>query len=314
VGVHVHVLAHTQDGAPQHTDRIAAHARAMRAVDPAAEIYFNSNELEPASLTTVLGEMGEVIDGAEFHGKWPYGGTPSLPAGTFGEWLNEVPLVERKSNETWRDKLSKLRAAAVAAGYPQLKLANNEFGLGKSDRLVGFNRYTKSLVAVEFAMEMFIAGYDVAAFWDNGDGGKARNEEQMLLSTATGYRFNPMHFGLEMLAVAANTTYLPLNTSERRVHGFASLALSARSDKSDVLRIYLLNKLETPASVSISLHAGVPLPRMAQAMVDTADHWGALRDLQVKCAYGSPWLATPMMCEVQLPPLSFAMVRTADSE
>ena len=32
------------------------------------------------------------------------------------------------------------------------------------------------MVAVELAMEMYVAGYDVAAFWDNGDGGDGGHE------------------------------------------------------------------------------------------------------------------------------------------
>ena len=32
------------------------------------------------------------------------------------------------------------------------------------------------MVAVELAMEMYVAGYDVAAFWDNGDGGDCGHE------------------------------------------------------------------------------------------------------------------------------------------
>ena len=42
--------------------------------------------------------------GAEFHGKWPYGGRPKLPAFSYAEWLLEVPLIEHKSKQTWRAK------------------------------------------------------------------------------------------------------------------------------------------------------------------------------------------------------------------
>ena len=177
-----------EDDALQHGDTIAAHAHAMRAVDPTAKILFNDNGLQPKQLERFLSEVGDAIDGAEFHGKWPFGGLPDLPPATFAEWLEEVPLLERKSNQTWRDKLTGLRAAAKAAGRPELLLANNEFGLGKPSALVNFSRYTKSLVVVEFALEMYVAGYDVAAFWDNGDGGMTDHTDHMLLSTAAGYR------------------------------------------------------------------------------------------------------------------------------
>ena len=48
---------------------------------------------------------------------------------------------------------------------------------------------------------MYVSGYDVAAFWDNGDGGHADHDDQMLLSTASGYRFNPMRLAIEMSRV-----------------------------------------------------------------------------------------------------------------
>lgn len=63
--------------------------------------------------------------------------------------------MEHKSGQTWRDKIAGLRAAAKEAGRPDLMLANNEFGLGKPAALVGFNRFTKGLVNVEFALEMY---------------------------------------------------------------------------------------------------------------------------------------------------------------
>ena len=86
--------------------------------------------------------------------------------------------MERKSGETWREKIAGLRQAAEEAGRPELMLANNEYGLGEPLNLEGFNRFTKSLVAVEFAMEMYVAGYDVAAFWDNHDGGNKNHDDQ----------------------------------------------------------------------------------------------------------------------------------------
>lgn len=63
-----------------------------------------------------------------------------------------------------------MRKAAAAAGQPDFLLANNEYGLGKPSNMVGFNRFTKGLVNIEFAMELYIGGYDMAALWDNGCG------------------------------------------------------------------------------------------------------------------------------------------------
>ena len=289
-----------EDAALGDAEALAAHARAMRAVDPTAKIFFNENAITPASLERFLNEVGnDVFDGVEFHGKWPYGSHAPLPPATFAEWLEEVPLIERTSGQTWRDKVGGMRALATKLGRPDFLLANNEYGLGHIENLVGFNKYTKSLVVVELALEMFVAGYDVAAFWDNGDGGLAANADRMLLSTAAGYRFNPMVIGLEMLASAANQTYLAVTTTQRRVHGFAARAAAA-----PFLRLYLLNKLEAPQAVRIQLPAGGAPLLFAEAMVDTDDHWGTRRALDVSCDGG--------VCEATLPPLSFTMLSSDD--
>ena len=46
--------------------------------------------------------------------KWPFGGKPGLAPGTYEEWIKEVPLVERKSGQTWREKISDLRGGSYA--------------------------------------------------------------------------------------------------------------------------------------------------------------------------------------------------------
>jgi hypothetical protein len=116
-----------EDGAPEHPDMIAQVAHAIKAVDPKLKAFWNDNGLNPASLKAFLQATGSVMDGAEFHGKWPYGGDPNLPAFTYQQWLNEVPLVEHKSGQTWREKIAELRVAAAEAGRPDFLLANNEY-------------------------------------------------------------------------------------------------------------------------------------------------------------------------------------------
>jgi hypothetical protein len=185
-------------------------------------------------------------------------------------------------------------------------LANNEFGLGKPTNLEGFNRYTKSMVVVEFALEMYVAGYDVAAFWDNSDGGSADHDDQMLFSSGADWRFNPMHIGLELLAESAghqmlNTSsyYSNPNVHTDRVHGFA-----ARDGDTNQLRVYLINKMESTMSVRINLpESSTDRGKFTVvSMVDTEDHW-ALRNvsaLPVLCSGGA--------CDVDLPQVSFTML------
>ena len=217
-----------EDGAimPRNLALIRAHALAIKRIDPLAKTFFNSNGISGSALQKALATVGKSIDGVEFHGKWPHGGDPYQHGqGTFNQWLTEVPLMEHRKHYTWRGKIAALRAAAAAVGRADLLLANNEYGLGKPPTLVGFNRYTKGLVVAEFALEMFVGGYDMAAFWDNSDGGHLDHGDQMLMDTAANYRFNPAHLAMHVLypAATSNASMVAFNTSLARVHGFAAL-------------------------------------------------------------------------------------------
>ena len=158
----------------------------------------------------------------------------------------------------------------------------------------------RPLLVVDFALALFVAGLDLAAFWDNGDGGNADHADQMLLDTAAGYRMNPMHIGLGLLFTAANATMLPLQTSDPRLYGLAARADSGR------LRVLLLNKRPALATLSLSLPASLaPLTR-GTSMVDTSDHWGAAVHTPVQCEDGR--------CLASLPALSFTMLESESQE
>ena len=310
-----------EDGAqkPQNTLRIAEHVRAMKAVDASLKAFWNDNDIQPNDLRAFLNATGTLMDGAEFHGKWPYGGNPKgFQPPTFSQFLNEVPLMEHKSGQSWREKIQGLRAAAVAAGRPEFLLANNEFGLGKPNLFTdpGFTRFTKGLIIVEFALEMYASGYDLAAFWDNGDGATcgtpALGEGHMLLDTAAGYRMNPMHFGLEMLAKSTGLTLFPLSTSNKRIHGFVGRRnTSTAAAAAGHAEYYLINKFESAMPVTIdgvvavdAAAAARMLPSMLESMVDTSDHWGTVTSSSnsITCTAGAN------ACTFTLPPLSFSRI------
>jgi hypothetical protein len=151
-----------------HADRIALHAKAMKAVDPTIKTMFSSNELRPHSLEAVMTQVGvDLLDGVDLHGKWPKGGKDG-PSLTFEQYLNEVPLLDHKCGESWRDRLAGLRNVTTSLGRgADFMLMNNEFGLGKPGRYQGgWTRYQKSLALIEFNLELHIAGFDVACMCD----------------------------------------------------------------------------------------------------------------------------------------------------
>eukprot|EP00041_Stephanoeca_diplocostata_P035070 m.1224826 g.1224826 ORF g.1224826 m.1224826 type:complete len:595 (+) comp24627_c0_seq9:70-1854(+) len=308
-----------EDGAsiPAHTEQIANHARAMKQVDPTIKIFWNDNDLNAGKIANFLKITGPgVMDGAEFHGKWPYGGTPPLRPATFDQWLTEAPLMERKSRTLWRDRIAPMRKAAAAAGQREFLLANNEYGLGKPSNMVGFNRFTKSLVNIEFAMELFIGGYDMAALWDNGDGqtmGTPRSNnslyDQMLLDTDADFRMNPVHFGLELLFTSVNTSMLAFNTTAPRVHGFCSEPPSrvhapAHASAPNHTCCFLINKIQVDVTVHIRVPADLPRLSQARSVEDTSDHWGRLTDTSARMQVVQTTDVT-VVYAVTLPSLSF---------
>ena len=195
--------------------------------------------------------------------------------------------------------------AAAQAGRPDLLLANNEYGLGKPSALNNFTRFGKSMVVAEFAMEMYIGGYDIASFWDNGDGcspsaSSCDHSDHMLMDSIAAYRMNPMHFGLELLARATNSTMRAVTTSTSRVHGFA-----AKDMEQNTIRLYLINKLEQAQPVQIVLpdtQARVDGATI-ESMVDTDDHWGEI-DASGTAACGS----NGALCHAVLPPVSISVI------
>ena len=280
---------------PANTQRIVEHVKAMKAVDPTLKALWNDNGISPDGLIQFLNASGKWMDGVEFHGKWPYGGTPKgFPNATLRQFLHEVPLLEHKSGQSWGDKIGRLRKAAVAAGRPDLILANNEYGLGKPNLFLdgNFTRYTRALVVVELALDMYASGYDIAAFWDNGDGGQLSMSEHMLLDSSHDYRMNPMHLGLTMLSRSTAMRMLALHSSSARVHGFA-----AKHQTTNALEYYLINKFEV--SMPVVVRGGVKA-RTVQSMVDSRDHWGALVTSTVNNASSN--------VSFTLPPLSFSRI------
>ena len=126
----------------------------------------------------------------------------------------------------------------------------------------------------------------------------------MLMDVTEGFRFNPVHHGLELLAKAQNLPQHQLNTTEIRVHGLATVKKEVDSVEAS---IYVINKLESVAQTTVHLPTALvnfhDLSITAQSLVDTADHWGKL-----EANASSTALCTNSTCEIHLPPVSFSRI------
>lgn len=334
-----------EDGAaePANMKRIATHVTAMKHVDPTMRVMWNDNEMDATKLRSFLSSAaGPLMDGVEFHGKWPFGGSPHLDPASVETYLEEVPLIDHKMGVAWRDKIAPLRAAAKEMGKTSFLLANNEYGLGKPSAFVGlgtnWTRYLKSLVAVEFALEMIVGGYDIAAFWDNGDGRAPSNatanaagsaqqlgaslNDHMLLDTDAAWRMNPMHIGFELLAAAQRGARFNVTTSAKRVHGFAvsipaadaaaAAAAAAGVAAATELALFVLNKYTVPIEITVALPTGracgAPTTHALASMVDTQDHWGSMLRAEggVTCRSSGAAESAQCSCVATLPALSLS--------
>ena len=268
-----------------------AHARAMKEVDPAIKIFWNDNNVNPKRLKKYLSIAGKWADGCEFHGKWPYGGKWKKDYYTLSDWQSQNPIRGLKRG-VYSERIKILRKIATSAGYPNLMFVNNEYGLNANNKLfVGFSRFTQSLVVIDYLQNLFIGGYDMAAFWSN------TGDASFLMDKYNDYRMNPMYIGFEMLAQAQGSIMLRSSIDDPFVRGFA-----VKSDSSYI--IYLLNKSSQSKEVNIQfkdLRLSEALTVKTNMMIDTKDHWGK----RVTVDFHS----TNNTVKAELPPLTYTQIK-----
>lgn len=245
-----------------------AHAEAMKAADPNIIIFWNNNKATTKQITEFLANDGGSADGLETHGKWPYGGDPDLPPGTFDEWLVEVPLLDRKNNaRAWRNAANSYRETAKSLGRPGLLISNNEYGMGKSKNYTGFDRYSKGLLLTEMLQEFVLGNWFTTAFWSNI---RPTGAEDALINHQQKNRMNPFHLGMGLLADAQGSMMVESSSDHKQVYGFTAKTV-------DEVTVYLLNKSPKAQSINIAV-AGVSLDHtnkpVATTMINTEDQWG----------------------------------------
>ena len=280
------------------------HAYHMKQADPDIKIMFNHNNLTTGYLNQYLNEAkkkehtGEAediqyIDIAETHGKWPYGGSPDInqyPAATFSEWQTEYPLRDRKNRQReWRNELVALRAEAVVTGNPDLLFANNEYGHGKGNRALNFDKYSKSLLVIDMLQEHFIGNWYMACYWSQI---KTTQSEDTSFATNKNfdYQLNAMHLGFELLAEALEGTMLTLEDPviDAEVAALAEGTYAANSvygfvsKKENKYLVYVLNKASQSKKIQLNFNNtnGLNLKlSKAESMVNTTDELGEIIEL-----------------------------------
>ena len=290
----------------------AAHAKAMKAVDPSIKLFWNDNEGDPEAIRTFLANDDGTADGYETHGKYPFGGNPpGFGPASVEEWRREFPLRDRKNfdaskgGRVWRNSADFYRTVAREAGRPGLLIANNEYGLGSLQNLPGFGRYEIGLVLTEMLMELTIGRYDRTAFWSNtlnwdyeAGTGSSNGDDRGLIAVNHGMRLNPFHFGMETIAGAQGGALVTDFRTAGGSHGFV-----ARKD--DALLIFVLNKTRNPESLRFAVK-GACVPS-GETMVPSADGFGSRGVAAVATTDGAITLAAPadsftrITCSIETP-------------
>ena len=209
--------------------------------------------------------------------------------------MKEVPLRNHQYDYEWRERTRELRYKLGQMGLDDFLLANNEFGLGHKQMYFDFTRYTKSMINIEMAMEMYKSGLDMMALWDNTDSGHSRSShpgDAMLMDSQNSYRMNPVHFGLEMLFRAGDMKMIDMTTTAYRLHGFCAADGGVR------LLCYMMNKYLTEQTIKFSEPFGEEASVAVETLVDTEDHWGEVNSVSYLLPVGDVW-------EHTVPPLSF---------
>ena len=260
----------------------AEHALAMKREDPEIRVFWNDNPGDPQRIRRFLAHDRGTADGFETHGKWPYGGDPSgLGPGTFDEWRREHPLRDRKNFErktggrVWREAADVYREIARRAGRPDLLIANNEYGLGKERNLRGFDRYSRGLLLTDFLSELLIGNWDRTAFWSTVlPGASEHRDGGGLLSPRHGYRKNPFHLGMALIAAAQGGEFLRSFTLDESSYGYAV-------KRGDTALVFVLNKSDSDRAIRVRFDERLEERLAATAMVKTDDGFGAYRSIEL---------------------------------
>lgn len=167
--------------------------------------------------------------------------------------------------------------------------ANNEYGHGKGNRILNFDKFSKNLLVIDMLQEHFIGNWDMACYWSQV---KSTQSEETSVATNKNfnYQLNAMHLGFELLAEALEGTMLTLedpiidaevaalqegNYASNSVYGFVA-------KKNDKYLVYVLNKSSNTKKIVLNFQNtnGLNLKlSKAEAMVNTEDELGEIIEL-----------------------------------
>ncbi len=279
-------------------DVVNAHADKMREANPNIKIIATKNK--PATYAyykNLMLKAGHNIDAVECHFKW--GNDDGLSGLTYQEWRTQSPICNQKIKTKNYDVM---KNACTDAGHPDTLIMMNEWGPGKAitKETGGFSKYTAGLAMVDFLVEIYRTGYDMACYWNtqwNDNCGFSAAANGHLTDATDNHAFNPVARGFELLrSTKIQDRYIQNCKPSSLVYGFAS-----RNENGSVVEVFVINKNTTGRVLAVECTLLTVQTASALSMQQPGE---TLIPLDVA-------IVTSNQVRVTLPPLSFSRITLA---
>ncbi|MFN4944335.1 MAG: hypothetical protein ACK5G9_11150 [Akkermansiaceae bacterium] len=221
---------------------IDEYALILKKVFPHAQIIadwkYGPREKKRFEHSMELIRMSKSLDIMEYHEKW--GVDWGLKSGqTRDEWLAQKPFLYNGQFSEFYERFDKNNQKLGR----DVKHAHNEWGLGGMKE--SKNEYDFTLLTADFFIEIFRHPTYMAACWNLNMGPKPT---RVFLTDNGRVKLMPPALVYEMVATAMGSHQIPIESlGNSAVYGFAT-----KDEETQWTQIYLINKSELPAEVTVN--------------------------------------------------------------
>ncbi|WP_430814936.1 hypothetical protein [Carboxylicivirga sp. RSCT41] len=234
--------------ATEYAEQINLYVPAMKAVNPDIEIIVNWKHnitSQNSALITLIEAAGSHIDIVEVHWYWQWGES------SFNLWKDNSPMSTKNkwyNGGSYAEEIKAFKPLMSSLGYPDIKLASNEWNIGPSASEASYpSKFESALMQSEMFSQYIDAGMHMACFWgaywplvEQG----TNTVNRYLLDPTNDYSQNPSVTMFELFADAMGTEQVECRSMISDVYDIAM-----QDDVNDQLIIYVLNKKNSGESL-----------------------------------------------------------------
>lgn len=247
-----HKGAAYQMTAEEYAEQINLYVPELKKVDPNIEIIVNwKNNISKGSqsMEILLEAAGSNIDVMEIHWYWEHGNS------VFDKWLNSFPMSSKSQyygGEDYVREILAFKPILNRVGYPNIKLACNEWNLGPTDDAEKTpTKFESALMLSEMFAQFIDGGLFMANFWGvqwpQGEGSKAVN--RYLFDPTDNMSVNPLSEVFEFYASAMGGEEVKCSSVISGVYDIAVV-----NEKKDELYIYIVNKQQDEEGLATGIN------------------------------------------------------------